>query len=160
MLRTWKDEGLISWVPGLIQKSLRPKGIIGTHWAMSMSIFTQKDVEKADCDKIWTLDHNFKKRTNWQSLLFSPKYFSEKVHKKSGFFSLQTFKTFFHWMWFLDNQNTFYLMVKGLNDLYLIHFSSLCSWFHCCDCYYLQCTISLSGVGQNRVKNIFFVKKI
>ena len=60
------------------------------------------------------------------------------------------------WIWFLDTQNTFYLMVKGLKNAYLMHFSSLASWFHCRVCYYLQCSSSLSQGVKQRVKKLFF----
>ena len=46
------------------------------------------------------------------------------------------------WELFLDTQNTFYFMVKGLKNAYLMHFSWVPSLFHCCVCYYLQCFFS------------------
>ena len=64
-----------------------------------------------------------------------------------------------HWIWFLDTQNTFYLMVKGLKNAYLMHFSSLHSWFHCRGCYYLKCSSSLSQSlckGQIKGQKTFF----
>ena len=61
-----------------------------------------------------------------------------------------------HWIWFLDTQNTFYLMVKGLKNAYLMHFSSLPSRFCCSVCYYLQCSCSLSQRVKQRVKKLFF----
>ena len=54
-----------------------------------------------------------------------------------------------HWIWFLDTQNTFYLMVKGLKNAYLMHFLSLLFWFHCRVCFYLKCSSSLSQRGVN-----------
>ena len=44
----------------------------------------------------------------------------------------------------------------GLKNAYLMHFSSLPSWFHCCVCYYLQCSSSLSQGVKQRVKKLFF----
>ena len=61
-----------------------------------------------------------------------------------------------HWIWFLDTQNTCYLMVKGLKNAYLMHFSSSHSWFRCSVCYYLQCLSSLNQRVNQRVKKTFF----
>ena len=50
-------------------------------------------------------------------------------------------------------------MVKGLKNAYLMHFSSLYSWFHCRGCYYLKCSSSLSQSlckGQIKGKKTFF----
>ena len=63
---------------------------------------------------------------------------------------------FSYGIWFLDTQNTFYLMVKGLKNAYLMHFSSLPSRFCCSVCYYLQCSCSLSQRVKQRVKKLFF----
>ena len=63
-----------------------------------------------------------------------------------------------HWIWFLDTQNTFYLMVKGLKNAYLMHFPSLHSWFRCSVCFYLKCSSSLNQRVIQRVKKHFVVK--
>ena len=63
-----------------------------------------------------------------------------------------------HWIWFLDTQNTFYLMVKGLKNAYLMHFPSLHSWFRCSVCFYLKCSSSHNQRVIQRVKKHFFVK--
>ena len=50
-------------------------------------------------------------------------------------------------------------MVKGLKNAYLMHFSSLHSWFHCRGCYYLKCSSSLSQSlckGQIKGQKTFF----
>ena len=51
-------------------------------------------------------------------------------------------------------------MVKGLKNTYLMHFSSLPSWFHCRVCYYLQCSSSLSQRVKQRVKKLFFCQNL
>ena len=51
-------------------------------------------------------------------------------------------------------------MVRGLKNAYLMHFSSLHSWFHCRVCYYLQCSSSISQGVKQRVKKTFFLVKI
>ena len=95
-----------------------------------------------------------------------------KPSKKNGYFTVRLtvrgltiafvkilgLKT--HWIWFLDTQNTFYLMVKGLKNAYLMHFSSLPSWFHCRVCYYLQCSSSLSQRVKQRVKKLVFCQNL
>ena len=49
-------------------------------------------------------------------------------------------------------QNTFYLMVKGLVNAYLMHFPSLHSWFRCSVRYYLKCSSSHNQRVVQRVK--------
>ena len=63
-----------------------------------------------------------------------------------------------HWIWFLDTQNTLYLMVKGLKNAYLMHFPSLHSWFRCSACFYLKCSSSHKERVIQRVKKLFFFK--
>ena len=65
-----------------------------------------------------------------------------------------------HWIWFLDTQNTFYLMVKGLKNAYLMHFPSLHSWFRCSVCFYLKCSSSHNQRVIQRVKKLFFCQNL
>ena len=65
-----------------------------------------------------------------------------------------------HWIWFLDTQNTFYLMVKGLKNAYLMHFPSLHSWFRCSVCFYLKCSSSHNQRVIQRVKKHFFCQNL
>ena len=82
--------------------------------------------------------------------------------KSSGltveFVKILGFKT--HWIWFLDTQNTFYLMVKGLKNAYLMHFPSLHSWFRCSVCFYLKCSSSHNQRVIQRVKKHFFCQNL
>ena len=65
-----------------------------------------------------------------------------------------------HWIWFLDTQNTFYLMVKGLKNAYLMHFPSLHSWFRCSVCFYLKCSSSHNQRVIQRVKKHFVCQNL
>ena len=85
----------------------------------------------------------------------SPKIFKDATVSLTVAF-VKNLTLFSYGIWFLDTQNTFYLMVKGLKNAYLMHFSSLPSRFCCSVCYYLQCSCSLSQRVKQRVKKLFF----
>ena len=87
--------------------------------------------------------------------------------KKNGYFTVGLTVAFVkilglktHWIWFLDTQNTFYLMVKGLKNAYLMHFPSLHSWFRCSVCFYLKCSSSHNQRVIQRVKKHFFCQNL
>ena len=67
---------------------------------------------------------------------------------------------FSHWIWFLDTQNTFYLMVKGLKNAYLMHFASLPSWHRYRVCFFLQYSSSLSWRVKQRVNICLIINQI
>ena len=71
----------------------------------------------------------------------------------------ENFRIFSHWIWFLDTQNTFCLMVKGLKNAYLMHFPSLHSLFRCSVCFYLKCSSSHNQRVIQRVKKHFSLSK-